>query len=297
MKTGFIGAGKVGCSLGKYLSQKYEISGFFSRNSVSAEKASEIAGGNAFESPAQLAKNSDIIFLTVPDGLIAETWEKYKELFCGKIICHCSGALSSEIFEDSQVYNVKTCSVHMFQAVSDKENSWKLLKNSVFTVEGNARQTLKNMLVSLGNEVQEIDADKKTLYHLSAVFSSNLVTGLLYSAEKMLEQCGFSEQTAEKEADSEPADGESDASTEGKDKKKLFGKKDKISNINKQGIVNSLTGCVERNDIETLVRHLAELEKSDREREIYRLISKSLTEIAEQKHPETSFEKMKKELY
>jgi predicted short-subunit dehydrogenase-like oxidoreductase (DUF2520 family) len=277
MKTGFIGAGKVGCSLGKYLSQKYEISGFFSRNSVSAEKASEIAGGNAFESPAQLAKNSDIIFLTVPDGLIAETWEKYKELFCGKIICHCSGALSSEIFEDSQVYNVKTCSVHMFQAVSDKENSWKLLKNSVFTVEGNARQTLKNMLVSLGNEVQEIDADKKTLYHLSAVFSSNLVTGLLYSAEKMLEQCGFSEQTAEKAICSIALGN--------------------ISNINKQGIVNSLTGCVERNDIETLVRHLAELEKSDREREIYRLISKSLTEIAEQKHPETSFEKMKKELY
>lgn len=277
MKTGFIGAGKVGCSLGKYISQKYEISGFFSRNSVSAEKASEIAGGNAFESPAQLAENSDIIFLTVPDGLIAETWEKYKELFCGKIICHCSGALSSEIFEDSQVYNVKTCSVHMFQAVSDKENSWKLLKNSVFTVEGNARQTLKNMLVSLGNEVQEIDADKKTLYHLSAVFSSNLVTGLLYSAEKMLEQCGFSEQTAEKAICSIALGN--------------------ISNINKQGIVNSLTGCVERNDTETLVRHLAELEKSDREREIYRLISKSLTEIAEQKHPETSFEKMKKELY
>lgn len=277
MKTGFIGAGKVGCSLGKYLSQKYEISGFFSRNSVSAEKASEIAGGNAFESPAQLAENSDIIFLTVPDGLIAETWEKYKELFCGKIICHCSGALSSEIFEDSQVYNVKTCSVHMFQAVSDKENSWKLLKNSVFTVEGNARQTLKNMLVSLGNEVQEIDADKKTLYHLSAVFSSNLVTGLLYSAEKMLEQCGFSEQTAEKAICSIALGN--------------------ISNINKQGIVNSLTGCVERNDIETLVRHLAELEKSDREREIYRLISKSLTEIAEQKHPETSFKQMKKELY
>lgn len=277
MKTGFIGAGKVGCSLGKYLSQKYEISGFFSRNSVSAEKASEIAGGNAFKSPAQLAENSDIIFLTVPDGLIAETWEKYKELFCGKIICHCSGALSSEIFEDSQVYNVKTCSVHMFQAVSDKENSWKLLKNSVFTVEGNARQTLKNMLVSLGNEVQEIDADKKTLYHLSAVFSSNLVTGLLYSAEKMLEQCGFSEQTAEKAICSIALGN--------------------ISNINKQGIVNSLTGCVERNDTETLVRHLAELEKINREREIYRLISKSLTEIAEQKHPETSFEQMKKELY
>ena len=277
MNTGFIGAGKVGCSLGKYLSQKYEISGFFSRNSVSAEKASEIAGGNAFESPAQLAENSDIIFLTVPDGLIAETWEKYKELFCGKIICHCSGTLSSEIFEDSQVYNVKTCSVHMFQAVSDKENSWKLLKNSVFTVEGNARQTLKNMLVSLGNEVQEIDADKKTLYHLSAVFSSNLVTGLLYSAEKMLEQCGFSEQTAEKAICSIALGN--------------------ISNINKQGIVNSLTGCVERNDTETLVRHLAELEKINREREIYRLISKSLTEIAEQKHPETSFEQMKKELY
>lgn len=277
MKTGFIGAGKVGCSLGKYLSQKYEISGFFSRTFSSAKKASEITGGKAFESPSQLAENSDIIFLTVPDGLIAETWEKYKELFCGKIICHCSGALSSEIFEDSQVYNVKTCSVHMFQAVSDKENSWKLLKNSVFTVEGNARQTLKNMLVSLGNEVQEIDADKKTLYHLSAVFSSNLVTGLLYSAEKMLEQCGFSEQTAEKAICSIALGN--------------------ISNINKQGIVNSLTGCVERNDTETLVRHLAELEKSDREREIYRLISKSLTEIAEQKHPETSFEQMKKELY
>ena len=277
MKTGFIGAGKVGCSLGKYLSQKYEISGFFSKSKSSSELASKIAGGKAFDTPAQLAENSDIIFLTVPDGLIAETWGKYKELFCGKIVCHCSGALSSEIFENSQAYNIKTCSVHMFQAVSDKENSWKLLKNTVFTVEGNARQTLKNMLVSLGNDVQEINADNKTLYHLSAVFSSNLVTGLLYSAEKMLEQCGFSEQTAEKAICSIALGN--------------------ISNISKQGIVNSLTGCVERNDTETLVRHLEELEKNNLNREIYRLISKSLTEIAEQKHPETSFEQMKKELY
>ncbi len=42
------------------------------------------------------------------------------------------------------------------------------------------------------------------------------------------------EQTAEKEADSEPADGESDASTEGKDKKKLFGKKDKKDKKDRQ---------------------------------------------------------------
>ena len=42
MRIGFIGAGKVGCSLGKYLKENgYTVSGYLSRNYENSKFASE----------------------------------------------------------------------------------------------------------------------------------------------------------------------------------------------------------------------------------------------------------------
>ena len=51
--------------------------------------------------------------------------------------------------------------------------------------------------------------------------------------------------------------------------------------------MNALTGPVERNDVGTVARHLAVLEGDDRE--LYRLLSLRLVEVARQKHPDRDF--------
>ena len=102
MRIGFIGAGKVGFTLGKYFAVNgLDVAGYYSRNYKSAEEAAAFTCSEAFDSITRLAGICDIIFLTVTDGNIREVAESLKRAdISDRIICHCSGALSSEIFSD-----------------------------------------------------------------------------------------------------------------------------------------------------------------------------------------------------
>ena len=74
MRIAFIGAGKVGCSLARYLGESgaADIAGFFSRSESSAREAVEFAGGEAFTALAEVAWAADVVFVTTPDGAIRE---------------------------------------------------------------------------------------------------------------------------------------------------------------------------------------------------------------------------------
>ena len=75
MRIGFIGAGRVGTSLGKYLSENgFAVSGFYSKTQSSAEESAEFIGGSAsaYTELKKIITDSDLIFITVNDGAIAD---------------------------------------------------------------------------------------------------------------------------------------------------------------------------------------------------------------------------------
>ena len=102
MRIGFIGAGKVGFTFGRYIAEKRElvrektdgalcldVGGYFSASRQSAELAAEFTETCVYDSLEQLCEYSEIIFLTVPDGQIGEVWKSIKDLdIRGRIICH-----------------------------------------------------------------------------------------------------------------------------------------------------------------------------------------------------------------
>ena len=92
MKIGFIGAGKVGFSFGKYFTMhQLSVSGYYSRNPQSAQNAAEFTQTKKFDTLEAVIYESDILFLTVPDDAIASVWEKMKQYpIAEKYICHCS---------------------------------------------------------------------------------------------------------------------------------------------------------------------------------------------------------------
>ena len=72
IRAGFIGAGKVGFTLGKFFSSKagtdsIKVTGYYSRNTQSAEEAANFTGSEAFTDMGALIEASDVLFLTVPD--------------------------------------------------------------------------------------------------------------------------------------------------------------------------------------------------------------------------------------
>lgn len=97
MKIGFIGAGKVGVSLGKYFADHgSEVAGYYDCSEEASKEAALFTDSRHYKELLPIVEDSDALFLTVPDGMIHNVWEEIRSLpVKGHIICHCSGALTA----------------------------------------------------------------------------------------------------------------------------------------------------------------------------------------------------------
>ena len=139
MKIGFIGAGKVGFSLGQFFVQGgLPVTGYYSRHRGSAQEAAAWTGTKQYESLESLARASDALFLTVPDGAIASVFAQLREFdLAGKQICHCSGALTArEAFPGVEETGAGHYSIHPLFPLCDKTVAWRELPGAFFCLEG-----------------------------------------------------------------------------------------------------------------------------------------------------------------
>jgi predicted short-subunit dehydrogenase-like oxidoreductase (DUF2520 family) len=66
-----------------------------------------------------------------------------------------------------------------------------------------------------------------------------------------------------------------------------------IKRILAVGPVEALTGPVERNDVNTVIKHIKCMD-NDVDRNMYMAISRKLVDLAENKHPETDYSELKR---
>lgn len=278
MNIGFIGAGKVGFSLGRYFAENgIPLSGYYSLHVQSAAEAAKFTGSEVYYELAGIVRDSDVIFLTVPDGAVAEVYESIKEMgIDGKCICHCSGAMSAEeTFPDISEYGASGYSIHPLFPISSKYESFKELQSAFFCIEGSEEHLgdWEKLFARLGNDIRVIPGSMKSEYHAACAISSNLVCALAAKSISLMEKCGFSENEALRAF------------------KPLI-----MSNIKRilaVGPQEALTGPVERNDVETVAKHIQCMD-NDTDRDMYKAASRKLVEIAQYKHPETDYSEMKK---
>lgn len=274
MQIGFIGAGKVGVTLGKYLKEKgRKVGGYYSLSPESAKRAATFTETTYYESLQEIISSCDMILFTVPDGVIAQVWEEAKPYISDKIVAHCSGLHSSKIFSDVGSRKCYAYSIHPLFAISSKENSWKEMESVLFTIEGDEShiKTVEEVFSGIGNRTRTILAENKVKYHAAAALSSNYMTALFFIAQELMEECGFEKEEAVKE---------------------LYQlAKGNLDHILEQGCINALTGPIERNDVETVRMHIHALEKE--KQEVYKKNAAYLIHIAEKKHPTRDYTQMK----
>ncbi|OFI06752.1 prephenate dehydrogenase [Clostridium acetireducens DSM 10703] len=274
LKISFIGAGKVGFSLGKYFSvNNLNVKGYYSKSFKSSKEAAKFTNSTAYEDIKEIVNDSDILFITTPDDVIFNIWQQISKLnLKNKIICHTSGSLSSRIFSNANNSGAYVYSVHPMFPFSDKLNSYKKLKQAYFSIEGDKThiEDLKNLLECLGNKVVVINGEKKHLYHLANVTVSNLALALLNLGCKYMENCGVSSEDS---------------------LKALFPLiESNIMNIKERGFLKSITGPIERGDIGTVMSHLEVI--PDEDKPLYKNLSLVLLQIAREKHSEKDYSKL-----
>ncbi len=271
MNIGFIGAGRVGCSLGKYLKESgIPIAGYYDTVKDSSASAATFTSSKDFAALAELVSESSLLFLTTPDGIITRTWEEIRRLpIAGKIICHCSGALPSDAFTGIAQTHASGCSLHPMLPFSDRFTSYKQLKHAFFTIEGQetAVQAISELFTNLGNTICRIHSSCKPKYHAAASILSNQVIAVMDTGYRLLEQCGFSRDAARSAT-----------------KELVF---QNLENILLKDCVSALTGPIERNDIQTVQKHLDCLPPDDLN--LYQTLGLKLVAIAKQKNPEQDY--------
>ncbi len=277
--VGFIGAGRVGVTLGRYFfANGLKISGYYSKTPEHARSAAQLTCGKSFETPSELAEESRLIFITVPDAQIYKVFLQLKSCeLKNKILCHCSGALPAAVFSGIEATGAYGCCVHPIFAVSDKENSYKEISRAFFTLEGDAAclPVIEKLFQKLQNPYQIIAPGQKQKYHAALVTASNLVIGLYSMSVGLLEECGFSSDFARKAL------------------VPLF--LNNAETVSRVGCANALTGPVERNDLFTVKQHLKALSDGEDASvlSVYKALSGELLKIAEAKYPQRDYTELR----
>ena len=272
MRIGIIGAGKVGTTLGKYLSiHGKNVTGFYSRTHESADEAATFAETETYSSLCKLVEQSDVIFITTPDGVIHQVWgELLHQDISNRIICHFSGSLSSHVFSGREEAGASGISMHPMYAFSDKFHSYEQFHTAYLTLEGDpeAVAVMKPMWEAIGHHVLTLKAEDKIKYHAAAAMASNEMLGLMQASLDILSECGFSE----------------------KDSMALLTPlvQGNIASMLEKGCVNALTGPVERGDAQTVRKHLQALEGS-KAGKIYQSLGSTMVELAKRRNPDRDY--------
>ena len=272
MRIGIIGAGKVGTTLGKYLSiHGKNVTGFYSRTHESADEAATFAETETYSSLCKLVEKSDVIFITTPDGVIPQVWgDLLHQDISNRIICHFSGSLSSHVFSGREEAGASGMSMHPMYAFSDKFHSYEQFHTAYLTLEGDpeAVAVMKPMWEAIGHHVLTLKAEDKIKYHAAAAMASNEMLGLMQASLDILSECGFSE----------------------KDSMALLTPlvQGNIASMLEKGCVNALTGPVERGDAQTVRKHLQALEGS-KAGKIYQSLGSTMVELAKRRNPDRDY--------
>lgn len=245
LNIGFIGAGKVGMALGLYFKRhSFPVSGYCSRTKLSAQAAAELTGSEAYETIRDLAKFSDMIFLTVTDQALVSIDSTVSALIRNqtvpgeKLWIHVSGAHSSGCLGGIRASGGAVGSMHPLQSFGTPSVSAARLEQTWFTIEGMDRavQAIAAILEKTGGRYRLIQTENKPLYHAGACVVSNFLVTLLDSGIRFLEASGM-----ERETIFQAIEPMIDAT---------------LANIREKGTIEALTGPIVRADYNTVQVHL-----------------------------------------
>ncbi len=269
---GFIGAGKVGFSLGKLFAESgVPVTGYYSRRRVSSKEAALFTGTKQYLSIEELIRDSDVIFLTVPDKEILPVYLSLRSFeTADKSICHCSGALTvSDAFPDIESHAAQGFAIHPLYPFSDKFTAYKGLTDAFFCIEDRpGAKQWEEFFAGLNIRTKIIAPESKARYHAGCSIVSNAVCALSETGTQLLKDCGFTE-------------------TEALDALAPL-MESNLKNILQSGAKASLTGPVERCDTLTVKKQLGAISDS-LDKKLYRLCCLKMITIAKIKNPDRDY--------
>lgn len=265
-----IGAGRLGKTICRLLSDKVEIHQVVNRSLASAQRAVDFIGSGSAASMADL-QPADIWLIAAPDSQIEVAYEQLKSadvLQNKAIVFHCSGSVgASVLYSDSpNISEANVASVHPIHSFADPQKSLTDFPGSHCAIEGqpDAVATLQALFEDIGALPFIIDSQQKALYHAATVMACNYLVSLLETSQQILLNAGV--------------DG-----CDGNPLESLI--RQTLDNYLNTDAASALTGPIARGDTKTVASHLdALMQRSDDPvwQQVYTALGKATLPIAAQ---------------
>ena len=262
--VGFIGSGKIVHSLiPALIKNDFTIEFVIGNNQDELKSLKNNYSIKTTSSSIENIKDCDLIFVAVPDSKISEISQNISELekdFSSAIFIHLSGSGTIEELKSLSDKNILVAGFHPMQSFPSYNSV--PLKNVYAAVE-TENKNIFDKLSAVAEQLKmipfQIFPDQKTAYHLMGVMVSNFMTANFFNADKLFP-----------ESKNIPASNKllSTIATQ------------TLENIIKSGSVNSLSGPIERGDLETVQKHLELLKNTPSQLSFYISSSLTLCEIA-----------------
>lgn len=244
ISVGVIGAGRLGTTLAAAL----ERAGY-AVNAATSERNGK-----------SIADQCDLVFLTVPDGAIAEVCQAIPWGPRHSVV-HCSGAIGLDVLTAAADAGAMTGSLHPLQTFPSREPEPERFAGIVCGIEGAEPlgSMLEEIAVALGSRPVRLEGVDRALYHAAAVTASNLVVALASAATRLWALAGLP----------------GEAGREALSPLLLAAAR----NVSERELVDALTGPIARGDVATVEGHLEALRADPGLAEVYRLLSAELLRL------------------
>jgi predicted short-subunit dehydrogenase-like oxidoreductase (DUF2520 family) len=239
LRIGFIGAGQLAVPLAWILARAgYRVTGAAARSEVSAARlAGGIDGAKVFSSAQELAGSADLVFVAVPDDVIASAtdgvrWEARHS------VVHCSGATEVSALASAAAAGATVGGFHPLQSFTNTEAAMATLPGCTVGIE--AEEPLFGMLTgmaeALGCRPIRLPPGSRALYHASGSFASSFLVGLMNDALELWAAFCVGREEAMQAL--------------------LPLAKGTVAAMEANGPIHSLAGPIARADVKTVARHL-----------------------------------------
>ncbi|QIX28183.1 DUF2520 domain-containing protein [Nocardioides sp. JQ2195] len=241
-RIGVIGAGRVGAVLASVLrAEGHEVVSVAGESDASRRRIDALLPGVTVEKPSAVARDCDLLLLTVPDDMLANVVDVLAasgSLHRGQFVVHTSGRHGLAVLDPATAVGARPVAMHPAMTFSGTELDLGRLSGCVFgvTADDAERNVVTSLVGDLGGRPMWVPEERRTLYHAGLAHGANHLVTLVAEAMEMLSAAGGDDPAGTLRPLLEAA----------------------LDNALNQGDA-ALTGPIVRGDVNTVKAHLADL--------------------------------------
>jgi len=241
LRIGFIGAGRLGTALAWSLAQRgLRVVGVASMMPADARRLAAQIPGCAVQAGQHVVDDSDLVFVTTPDGAIGDTAAQFRWR-PGVAAVHCSGVTDVAALDHAARQGAMTGGFHPMQTFGDPAAAVRSLPGCTITIE--APEPLNTALVAIAQRLEcrinRLPPGMRGRYHAAAGYTSQFINALFAEAATIWQSWGATEEDAVRAL--------------------LPLARGTLASIESAGLANGMPGPVSRGDVGSIEKHVAAL--------------------------------------